>query len=156
TPPGSPPHPPPPPPPPAGPSGTLGASGASGLSQSPPPPPPLSNNQGGQSTSIAAPSSSKTVASAEYTAWTMTDTRLKPSVSPILEELHMDDDTTADEQAYSSSGKDVGRDHIPTSIPSSDLTVPTHNWASALKSTYTPPPENSLLAQIGDMATFMD
>ncbi|GKB32211.1 hypothetical protein Tco_0871612 [Tanacetum coccineum] len=42
------------------------------------------------------------------------------------------------------------------SIPSSDLTVPTNNWASALKSTYTPPPENSLLAQISDMATFMD
>ncbi|GJU69680.1 hypothetical protein Tco_1255939, partial [Tanacetum coccineum] len=31
-----------------------------------------------------------------------------------------------------------------------------NNWASALKSTYIPPPENSLLAQIGDMATFMD
>ncbi|GJW15074.1 hypothetical protein Tco_0019207 [Tanacetum coccineum] len=88
TPPGSPPHPPPPPPPPAGPSGTLGASGASG--------------------------SSKTAALAKYTAWTMTDTRLKPSVSSIPEELHMDDDTTADEQAYSSSGEDVGRDHIPT------------------------------------------
>ncbi|GKG30531.1 hypothetical protein Tco_0423019 [Tanacetum coccineum] len=41
-------------------------------------------------------------------------------------------------------------------IPSSDLTVPTNNWASALKSTYTPPPENSLLAQIGDITTFMD
>ncbi|GJV65940.1 hypothetical protein Tco_1476768 [Tanacetum coccineum] len=150
TPPGSPPHPPPPPPPPAGPSGTSGASGASGSSQSPPPPPPPSNNQGGQSTSTAAPSSSKMAASAEYTAWTMTDTRLKPSVSPILEELHMDDDTTADAQAYSSSGEDVGRDHIPTvnlrhswwkpitedrpatpepawSIPSSDLTVLTNN-----------------------------
>ncbi|GKG39593.1 hypothetical protein Tco_0463738, partial [Tanacetum coccineum] len=45
---------------------------------------------------------------------TMTDTRLKLSVSPIPEELHMDDDTTTDEQAYSSSGKGVGRDHIPT------------------------------------------
>ncbi|GJU13018.1 hypothetical protein Tco_1135414 [Tanacetum coccineum] len=141
--------------------------------------PPLSNTQGGQSTSTAAPNSSKTTASAEYTAWTMTDTRIKPSILPIPEELHMGDDTTADEQAYSSSGEDVGRDHIPTvnlrqswwkpitedrpatpepawSIPSSDLTVPTNNWASALKSTYTPPPENSLLAQIGDMATFMD
>ncbi|GKB20102.1 hypothetical protein Tco_0854025 [Tanacetum coccineum] len=63
TPPGSPPHPPPPPPPPAGPSGTSGASGASGSSQLP----PLSNNQGGQSTSTAAPSSSKTAALAEYT-----------------------------------------------------------------------------------------
>ncbi|GJW55666.1 hypothetical protein Tco_0099751 [Tanacetum coccineum] len=141
TPPGSPPH----PPPPAGPSRTSGASSTSGSSQSPHPPPPPSNNQG--------------------------------DLSPL--ELHMDDDTTADEQAYSSSGEDIGRDHIPTvnlrqswwkpltedqpatpesawSIPLSDLTVPTNNWASALKSTYTPPPENSLLAQIGDMATFMD
>ncbi|GJU31134.1 retrovirus-related pol polyprotein from transposon TNT 1-94 [Tanacetum coccineum] len=175
----SPPHPPPPPPPLAGPSGTSGASGAFGLSQSPPPPPPPSNTQGGQSASTAAPSSSKTAASAEYTAWTMTDTRIKPSISPIPEELHIGDDLTANEPAYSSSGEDVGRDHIPTinlrqswwkpitedrpatpkpawSIPSSDLTVPTNNWASALKSTYTPPPENSLLAQIGDMKTFMD
>nr|GEY65690.1 hypothetical protein [Tanacetum cinerariifolium] len=37
------------------------------------------------------------------------------------------------------------------SIPSSDLPVPTNNWASALASTYTPPPENSLLAHTGDM-----
>ncbi|GKA81259.1 hypothetical protein Tco_0787951 [Tanacetum coccineum] len=98
----------------AGPSGTSGASGASGSSQSPPPPPPPSNNQGGQSTSTAALSSLKTATSAEYTAWTMTDTRLKPFVSPIPEELHMDDNTTTDEQAYSSSGEYVGRDHIPT------------------------------------------
>ncbi|GKF31989.1 hypothetical protein Tco_0101787 [Tanacetum coccineum] len=34
--------------------------------------------------------------------------------------------------------------------------MPTNNWASALKSTYVPPQENSLLAQTGDMATFMD
>ncbi|GJV18939.1 retrovirus-related pol polyprotein from transposon TNT 1-94 [Tanacetum coccineum] len=179
TPPGSPPHQPPPPPPPAGPFGASGTSGASGSSQVPPPPPPPSTTQGDQSTSIAAPSSSKTTALAEYMAWTMTDTRIKPSVSSIPEELHMDDDTTADEQAYSSGGEDIGRDHIPTvnlrqswwkpltedipatpepawSIPSSDMTVPTNNWASPLKSTYAPPPENSLLAQIGDMATFMD
>ncbi|GJZ47874.1 hypothetical protein Tco_0601706 [Tanacetum coccineum] len=31
-----------------------------------------------------------------------------------------------------------------------------NNWASALASTYAPPPENSLLAQTGDMAIFMD
>ncbi|GKD09207.1 hypothetical protein Tco_1188892, partial [Tanacetum coccineum] len=65
-----------------------------------------------------------------------------PPPSNTQGELLMGDDTTTDEQAYSSSGEDVGRDHIPT--------------ASALKSTYTPPPKNSLLAQIGDMATFMD
>ncbi|GJT87279.1 hypothetical protein Tco_1068996 [Tanacetum coccineum] len=34
--------------------------------------------------------------------------------------------------------------------------MPTNNWASALKSTYAPPQENSLLVQTGDMATFMD
>nr|GEU37765.1 hypothetical protein [Tanacetum cinerariifolium] len=42
------------------------------------------------------------------------------------------------------------------SIPSSDLLVPKNNWASALASTYSPPPEDSLLAQTSDMAIFMD
>ncbi|GKD94099.1 hypothetical protein Tco_1373936 [Tanacetum coccineum] len=42
------------------------------------------------------------------------------------------------------------------SIPSSDLPIPVNNWASALTSTYAPPPENSLLTQTGDMAIFMD
>ncbi|GJW73738.1 hypothetical protein Tco_0133108, partial [Tanacetum coccineum] len=110
TPPGSPPHQPPPPPPPAGSSGTPGASGASGSSQLPPPPPPPYTNQSDQSTSTAAPSSSKTAASAEYTAWTTTDTRLKPSVLSIPEELHMDDDTTHDEQVQSSGDEDIGHD----------------------------------------------
>ncbi|GKG56799.1 hypothetical protein Tco_0582150, partial [Tanacetum coccineum] len=44
----------------------------------------------------------------------MTDTRIKPSVSLTPEEIDMDDDTTADEQAYSSGSEDIGRDHIPT------------------------------------------
>ncbi|GKB39932.1 hypothetical protein Tco_0884874 [Tanacetum coccineum] len=179
TPPGSPPSPPPPPPPPSGASGASGTTGASDSAQAPPPPPPSSStHQGGQSTSTAAPSSSKTAASAEYSAWTTTDTRIKPSITTIPDDLYMDDETTADEQAYS-SGEEVGRDHIPTvnlrqswwkpltedrpaspepawTIPSSDLPVPTNNWASALKTTYVPPPENSLLAQTGDIATFMD
>nr|GEX26314.1 hypothetical protein [Tanacetum cinerariifolium] len=42
------------------------------------------------------------------------------------------------------------------SIPSSDVPVPKNNWASALASTYSPPPEDSLFAQTGDMAMFMD
>ncbi|GKE91510.1 hypothetical protein Tco_1572605 [Tanacetum coccineum] len=99
----------------------------------PPPPPPLA------------------VASAEYTAWTNTDTRLKPYV-------------------HSSDDEDIGNDHIPKvnlkqdwwkplpeedrlatpepawSIPSSDLPVPMNNWASTLASTSAPPPEHSLLA----------
>nr|GFC64552.1 hypothetical protein [Tanacetum cinerariifolium] len=62
-PPGSPPH--QPPPPPAGPFGASGALGASGSSQvPPPPPPPPSTNQESQSKGSAAPSSSKTAASA--------------------------------------------------------------------------------------------
>ncbi|GKA23885.1 hypothetical protein Tco_0709918 [Tanacetum coccineum] len=179
TPPGSPPSPPPPPPPPSGASGASGTTRASDSAQDPPPPPPSSStHQGGQSTSSAAPSSSKTAASAEYSAWTTTDTRIKPSITTIPDDLDIDDETTADEQAYS-SGEEVGRNHIPTinlrqswwkpltedrptspepawTIPSSDLPVPTNNWASALKTTYVPPPENSLLAQISDIATFMD
>ncbi|GKB88237.1 hypothetical protein Tco_0960509, partial [Tanacetum coccineum] len=86
----------------------------SGSSQLPPPPPPPSTNQSDQSTSTAAPSSSKTAASAEYTAWTTTDTRLKPSVSSIPEDLHMADDTAPDEQVHSSGDEDTGHDHIPT------------------------------------------
>ncbi|GJX85226.1 E-beta-farnesene synthase [Tanacetum coccineum] len=116
TPPGSPPHQPPPPPPPADSSGTPGVSGASRSSQlpPPPPPPPPSTNQHDQSTGTDAPSSSKTAASAEYTAWMTTDTRLKPSILLIPEELHMDDDTTHDEQVQSSRDEDIGHDHIPT------------------------------------------
>ncbi|GKB27273.1 hypothetical protein Tco_0866674 [Tanacetum coccineum] len=83
----------PPPPPPAGPFGTSRTSRASGLSQLPPPPLPPSTNQSYQSTSTAALSSSKTTALAEYIVWTTIDTRLKPSVSSIPEDLHMDDDT---------------------------------------------------------------
>ncbi|GJR99196.1 hypothetical protein Tco_0315705 [Tanacetum coccineum] len=179
TPPGSPPHHTPPPPPSAGSSGTPRASGAFRSSQLTPPPPPPSTNQRDQSTSTDAPSSSKIDASAKYTAWTTTNTRLKPSVLSIPEELHMDDDTTHDKQVQSSGDEDIGHDHIPTvnlrqnwwnpltvdrpatpepacSILSSDLPIPVNNWASTLASTYAPPLENSLLAQTSDMAIFMD
>ncbi|GJZ66042.1 hypothetical protein Tco_0622738 [Tanacetum coccineum] len=143
----SPPSPPPPPPPPSGASGASGTTGASDSTQAPPlPPPSSSTHQGAQSQFIP-------------------------------DDLYMDDETTADEQAYS-SGDEVGRDHIPIvnlrqswwkpltkdrpatpepawTIPSSDMSMPTNNWASALKSTYAPPQENSLLAQTGIRATFM-
>nr|GEZ80872.1 hypothetical protein [Tanacetum cinerariifolium] len=75
--------------------------------------------------------------------------------------------------------EDIGSAHIPTvnlrqgwwkpfeeerpatlkpawSIRSSDMPVLTNNWALALASNYSPPPEDSLLAQTGDMATFID
>ncbi|GKF32526.1 hypothetical protein Tco_0102324, partial [Tanacetum coccineum] len=146
TPPGSPPSPPPPPLPPSGASGASGTIRASDSTQAPPSPPPSSSTHQG--------------------------------VITIPDDLYMDDETTADEQAISSDDE-VRRDHIPTvnlrqnwwkpltedrpatpepawTIPSSDLPVPTNNWASALKTTYEPPPENSLLAQTGDIATFID
>ncbi|GJV29056.1 hypothetical protein Tco_1385504, partial [Tanacetum coccineum] len=121
------------------------ASGASGSSQLPPPPPPPPTNQSDQSKST--PSSPKTSTSAEYTALTTTDTRLKPSVSSIHEDLHMDADSAPDEQWKPLYEEDIPATPEPAwSIPSSDLPVPMNNWASALASTYAPPLENSLLA----------
>nr|GEV39432.1 hypothetical protein [Tanacetum cinerariifolium] len=138
---GSPPHQPPPPSPPAGLSGTSGSFGASGSSQVlPPPPPPPSTNQ---------------------------------------EDLHMDDDIAADAQAHLSDDEDIRNAHIPTMnmrqdwwkpleedrpatpkltwfIPSPDVPVPENNLAYALASTYSPPPEDSLLVQTSDIAMFMD
>nr|GEV89225.1 E-beta-farnesene synthase [Tanacetum cinerariifolium] len=142
----SPPHQPPPPQPPAGPSGASGSPKASGSSQVlPPPPPPLSTNQKGQSHGSIALSSSKTAASTEYKAWTMTDTRLRLSVSSTPEDLQIDDDMAPDAQAQSSNDEDIGNANIPK-----------NNWASALASTYSPPLEDSLPAQTGDIAMFMD
>ncbi|GJT50819.1 hypothetical protein Tco_0976976 [Tanacetum coccineum] len=87
----------------AGASGASGTTGASDSAQAPPPPPPSSStHQGDQSTGTAAPSSSKIAASAEYSAWTMTDTQIKPSITLIYDDLYMDDEITADEQAVSS------------------------------------------------------
>nr|GEU46290.1 retrovirus-related Pol polyprotein from transposon TNT 1-94 [Tanacetum cinerariifolium] len=134
------------------------------------PPPPLP---------LAAPSSSKTAASAEYKAWTMTDTRLRPFVSSIPKDLHMDNDMAPDAQVHSSDDEDIRNAHIPKvnlwqdwwkpleedrpatpklawSIPSSDLPILKNNLAFAFASTYSASPKDSLLAQTGDMAMFMD
>nr|GEX90168.1 integrase, catalytic region, zinc finger, CCHC-type, peptidase aspartic, catalytic [Tanacetum cinerariifolium] len=140
---GSPPHHPPPPPLPAGPSRASRAPRASGSAQMLPPPPP------------------------------------PPSISLTLTDLEMDEDMAPNEQAQSSDDEDIESAHIPTvnlrqgwwkpfeeeryatpepawSIRSSDVPVLTNNWASTLASNYLPPPEDSLLAQTDDIATFMD
>nr|GEU88206.1 hypothetical protein [Tanacetum cinerariifolium] len=80
---------------------------------SPPPPLPPSTNQEGQSKGSAAPSSSKTAAFAEYQAWMMTDTRLRPSISLTSADLQMDDDMAPDAQAQSSDDEDIENAHIP-------------------------------------------
>nr|GEV76274.1 hypothetical protein [Tanacetum cinerariifolium] len=113
TPPRSPPHQPPPPPPPAGPSRTSRSHRASGSSQVPPiPPPPPSTNQECQSHGSIAQISLKTSASAKYKAWTMTDIRLKLSVSLTLKDIQMDDDMAPDAQAHSSDDEDIGNAYI--------------------------------------------
>nr|GEZ05489.1 histone deacetylase 14 [Tanacetum cinerariifolium] len=79
-----------------------------------PPPPPLSStNQDSQSKGSAAPSSSKTSASVEYQAWTMTGVRLRPSISLTPVDLQMDEDMAPDEQAQSSDDKDIGSAIFP-------------------------------------------
>nr|GEZ18362.1 histone deacetylase 14 [Tanacetum cinerariifolium] len=115
TPPGSPSHQPPPLPPPAGPSGALGAPRASGSAQMPAsPPPPSSTNQESPSKGSAAPSPSKTAASAEYQAWMTTDIRLRPSISLTPADLEMDEDMAPDEQAQSSDDEEIESAHILT------------------------------------------
>ncbi|GJR28713.1 retrovirus-related pol polyprotein from transposon TNT 1-94 [Tanacetum coccineum] len=69
-------------------------SGASRSSQLPLPPPPPPTNQSDQ---------------------------LKPSVSSIPEDLHIDADSAPDEQVPSSDDEDIGNDHIPKVIIQSDF-----------------------------------
>nr|GEX89401.1 zinc finger CCCH domain-containing protein 25-like [Tanacetum cinerariifolium] len=91
----------------------------------------------------------------------------------------MDEDMGPDEQAQLSNDEDIGIAHIPKvnltqhwwkplekerpatpeptwSIPSSDVPVPPNNWASALASNYSPPPEDSLLAQTDSEEEILD
>nr|GEV88710.1 hypothetical protein [Tanacetum cinerariifolium] len=155
----------------ARPFGALGSFGTFGSYQvPPPPPPPPSTTQEGHSKGSAAPSSSKIAASAEYQAWMTTDIRLRMSISLTPADLQIGEEMAPDEQAQSSDDEDIGSAHIPKvnlwqdwwrhleeeqpatpepawSIPSSDVPVLTNNWASALASNYSPPPEDSLLAK---------
>ncbi|GJX92913.1 hypothetical protein Tco_0347499 [Tanacetum coccineum] len=165
TPSGSPPSQPPPPPPPTS------ASGA-----------PASAQQQGSK----APSSSKTTASTPQSmAWTTSDTRYESTgVSSAHEssptDSLMNEDSIPEEQVHLSNDEDTGNDHLPNAdmrkgwwkplpkeerpatpepawtIPSSNISDVENNWASALVSTYEPPAENSLLAKIRDMTTFMN
>nr|GEW43305.1 retrovirus-related Pol polyprotein from transposon TNT 1-94 [Tanacetum cinerariifolium] len=119
------------PPPLLPPAGPFRASGSLRSSQvPPPPPPPPSINQECQSKGSAAPSSSKTAASAEYQAWTTTDIRLRPSISLTPTDLQMDEDMALVEQAQSSNDEDIGSAHIPkrreiTELKPQDLEGPT-------------------------------
>nr|GEY52878.1 hypothetical protein [Tanacetum cinerariifolium] len=96
--------------------------------QPPPPPPPVGPS--GTSGSSRAFGSSQVLPPPP------------PPLSTNQEDLHMDDDMAPDAQAHSFDNEDIENAHIPT--------------ASVLASTYSPPPEDLLLAQTGDMVMFMD
>nr|GEX10518.1 hypothetical protein [Tanacetum cinerariifolium] len=72
---------------------------------------------------------------------------LPPPSSTNQENLEMDKDMGLDEEVQSSDDEDIRKP--AWSISSSDVPVPTNYWASAQASNYSPPPENSLLAQTG-------
>nr|GEW58958.1 hypothetical protein [Tanacetum cinerariifolium] len=122
TPPGSPPHQPPPPPPPADPFGTSGSPGASGSSQVPPPPPsPPSTNQ-------------------EVHAFDDEDIE-----NTYIPKVNLRQDWW----------KPLEEDRPATPEPawyilSSDVHVPKNNWVSALASTYSPSPNDSLLTHTSE------
>ncbi|GKG26516.1 hypothetical protein Tco_0402219 [Tanacetum coccineum] len=61
----------------------------------------------------------------------------------------MQDDSVLEEQGHSTPDP-------AWTIPSSNKSDVVNNWASALATTYEPPAENSLLAKIIDMTTFMN
>nr|GEX97492.1 hypothetical protein [Tanacetum cinerariifolium] len=65
-----------------------------------------------------------------------------PTPQRQLPHLNIKLDMAPDEQAQSSDDEDIGSAYIPK--------------ASALASNYSPPPKDSLLAQTGDIAMFMD
>ncbi|GJT73511.1 hypothetical protein Tco_1032797 [Tanacetum coccineum] len=110
----------------------------------------------------------------------MTISRLKPAASSVPEDVLMHEESDFEAQDMGSDDEDSGSRHIPKvslnqewfkplskkerpatpkpawSIPSSSLPVPNNNWASALASSFIPPPENSLLLQTDDIGVFID
>ncbi|GJZ71387.1 hypothetical protein Tco_0635238 [Tanacetum coccineum] len=118
-------------------------------------------------------------------AWTTSDTQYESADILEAQELSptdylMQDDSIPEEQVHLSDDEDSENDHQPKadsrkdwwkplpeeertvtpepawSIPSSNKSDVVNNWASMLATTYEPPAENSLLAKIRDMTTFMN
>ncbi|GJX77543.1 hypothetical protein Tco_0324354 [Tanacetum coccineum] len=149
--------------------GTSGASGSSQLPPSPPPPPSTSTSGSAHQQGKKALSSSKSAASASQSmAWTTSDTRYELAgvfgthkLSPT--DYQMQDDSIPEEQVLLSDDEDSENVHQPKAnvrkdwwkplpeeerpatpepswtIPSSNKSDVTNNWASALATTYEPP-----------------
>ncbi|GKB01580.1 hypothetical protein Tco_0829624, partial [Tanacetum coccineum] len=169
----------------SGASGTSGASGSSQFPP-PPIPPSTGTSRSAQQQGNKAPSLSKIAASASQSmAWMTSDTQYESADIHGAQELSltdylMQDDSIPEEQVHLSDDEDSKNDHQPKAdsrkdwwkplpkeerpatskpawtIPSSNKSDVVNNWASALATTYEPPTENSLLAKIGDITTFMN
>ncbi|GKE19026.1 hypothetical protein Tco_1426603 [Tanacetum coccineum] len=110
------------------------------------------------------PSSSKTTASAsQFMAWMTSDTQYESVDIPRAQKLSPTDylmqDDSIPRRAY--WWKPLPEEERPAT-PESAWTIPSfnksdvmNNWASALATTYEAPAENSMLAKIGDMTTFL-
>ncbi|GKE20802.1 hypothetical protein Tco_1432314 [Tanacetum coccineum] len=114
------------PPPPPPPAGESSSPGTSGASGSSQLPPP------------PPPSTGISGSAQQQGSQAPTDIPEAQELSPT--DYLMQDDSIPEEQT----------------IPSSSKSDVANNWASALATTYEPPAENSLLAKIGDMTTFMN
>ncbi|GJX89503.1 hypothetical protein Tco_0341517 [Tanacetum coccineum] len=146
-------HAPPPPPPPSGATGTFGtyyrclSSDSSPSSSLAPTSVHIHNPQGDQSTVTGPyPSSSKSAASAEYSAWTTTDTQIKPSITQIPDDLLYG--RMKPLQMYKQSLVMMRLDVI--------IFPQQTTWASALRLDICALQRLAYFAQTGDMATFMD
>ncbi|GKD71407.1 hypothetical protein Tco_1325497, partial [Tanacetum coccineum] len=110
-------------------------------------PPSTGTSGSAQQQGNKAPSSSKSAASTS--AWTTSDTRYESAGIFETHELSptdylMQDDSIPEEQVLLSDDEDSENDHQPKAN------------ASVLAATYEPPAENSLLAKIRDMKTFIN
>ncbi|GKE61611.1 hypothetical protein Tco_1511978, partial [Tanacetum coccineum] len=180
------PPPPPPPAGASGTPGTSGASGSSQLLPPPPPPSTGTSGSTLQQGHKAPSSSKTTASAQQSMAWTTSNTRYESTGIVGVQELSpsddlMHDDSAPDEQVQVSDDQDSRNDHPPATgdsrkdwwkplpeeerpatpepawtIPSSHKSDLENNLASTLATTYEPLAENSLLAKIRDITTFLN
>ncbi|GKB84225.1 hypothetical protein Tco_0956497 [Tanacetum coccineum] len=147
------------------------------LPSQPPPPPPLAGESGAPVRVLVRPRLRPQHRNPWRTLHLTLDIDAHES-SPTYS--MMNEDYIPEEQVQLSNDEDTRNDHLPNAdirkgwwkplleeerpatpepawtIPSYNISYVENNWTSALVSTYEPPAENSLLAKIGDMTTFMN
>ncbi|GJZ25449.1 hypothetical protein Tco_0569702 [Tanacetum coccineum] len=114
----------------------------------PPPPPPPAGASGALGTLGALGSSQLPPPPSTDTRYELVGIFRTHELSPT--DYLMQDDSIPEEQVLLSDDEDSENDHQLKA----DLDV-AKNWASVLATTYEPLAENSLLAKIGDMTTFL-